>query len=457
MPAEQPEVGETWSNRGPDGRVTSAVVSAVDRDVAWLAARNGRTAAIPIRSLLLTWNYDPSVPAVEYHQCSEAGCEERAFFLDALSWHCVRHVDGSLAPVTDQEVQGMQRPSEGLTECPTCARTLDESDRQNRICPRCRANWLVIHNLQPSRFSIAVTNAVRDARKQGKDADTLYISTSMWGSVITDNRNASPNDVVLRGAPGGRDTTYCGIRALATSSPFSILIFRNAHRAKVVRRSDSTVFTHCGEQDGRIALVGNGGALEVSPEELATDYVAWSSLPSISTLWADATAESIREISTYTDVGQILKVQLSEGTPVIIEVLFHDFLTDWTPIPESAAPSVGSFWEGTRGIGLVREVDLKSVPPYARLLVSEGTRLVYLRELLNQWVSIVHPGPLTVEVTDEWETRDGEPIEVLSLQPEDAIAFASINSGPRKLVTAKDFASWVKVERKTFWDRLNDD
>jgi hypothetical protein len=457
VPAEQPEVGETWTNRGPDGRTTVGVITQVDGEAVWLAARNGRTAAVPIRSLRLNWNYDPAVQTVGHYPCSEVGCAERAFFLEGTSWRCVRHVEGSLAPVTGQELQDAQRAGEGLQECPTCTLSLNDSDRQSRTCPRCHALWQVIHNLQPSRFSIAVTNAVKEARKRGMDADTLYIAASMWSSVVTDNRSASPTDVVTRGAPGGRDTTYCGVRALETPNPFSILIFRMAHRARVIRRSDSTIFTHCGEQDGHIALVGSGGVVEATPEDLASDYVAWSSLPSISSLWADVTAEDIRELSTYTDTGQILKVQLSGNSPVLIEILFHDFLANWTPLPESVAPKVSSFWYQKGCTVLVREVHLGANPPHAEVLADAGSRRIYVRELLLQWTERPNPGPIPAEVGEEWTTKDDQPIDIQSIDTENNIAFVSIDNGRRCLVTARDFEGWVKVVRKTFWDRLNDD
>lgn len=153
MPADNPQVGETWEWNDPmQGRNVRAVVIALGTDGLRLMARTGKRTALPLRSFIQMWRF--YAPEPEPHLCSHDGCENIAFFRNyAEDWICQEHVpfNTSVALPTETVV------SEDLRqlECPECeSAQVEQGDLvsnqsrertyQHQSCRNCNASWFLV-------------------------------------------------------------------------------------------------------------------------------------------------------------------------------------------------------------------------------------------------------------------------------------------------------------------------
>jgi len=75
MPADSPQIGETWFN--PVAQV-NGIVASIDEERIYFVSLTGKRAPIPLRSVLHVWEFRKAAPNT-YRRCSREGCDRNAF------------------------------------------------------------------------------------------------------------------------------------------------------------------------------------------------------------------------------------------------------------------------------------------------------------------------------------------------------------------------------------------
>lgn len=187
MPADQPQIGETWEFYDTQvERASQAVVVEVrpagpgQASVIRLVNRLGRSMVVPERSFLLVWHFVHPAPSTE---CTSDGCTAVGCFQvhDERGWvySCERHLRmGAQALLPADRPQDRDVLLEGDHQCPQCNTTSsypgsgEECDLETsmvvRRCGRCGSQWVLILGSGDDTDGLVLSEAVSNA------ADALH-------------------------------------------------------------------------------------------------------------------------------------------------------------------------------------------------------------------------------------------------------------------------------------------
>ena len=189
MPADNPQLGETWSMLDPSGNKVEAVLIALSRDQARLISRNGRRITIPLVSLTSQhlWHFEAESP--ETLPCSRPNCPSIAYLrylsLEGETWVCPSHIPAGALTFFPQD--DVSVPMDTIS-CPCCSADdfeleyHEKSPTPLRVCVACQ-----------SKCILAFGGGQRDNGWEGFSAIVLS-----WCDLLSEGSQARPQ--VLMGS-----------------------------------------------------------------------------------------------------------------------------------------------------------------------------------------------------------------------------------------------------------------
>lgn len=441
MPANTPQLGETWEFNDPQsGRPAQAVVLAVTSTAVQLMNRLGRTINVPLRSFLSVWRFIRGTPG---QTCAHADCESVGYLrvqdLGNWVWVCENHRPAWVQPLLPTDNPNDESLPGGLAQCPCCGAAIERAYQTEevrdvlfsiRTCQTCSRRWVLLIGMGDEedgfRFADAVIGLAEYFEGEGLRA-FAYVGSTALDSM----RRAAGGLGSVSGAP-----QIAGVE-LQNQDGFG---------------SNNIIVV--GENPRRTGVQSLGpGTARVVGESI---------LPETGTLWRGG-GESVKVLQATRASVQI------ETAVGVRDVTLSHFFSHYTQDREHVqlehganretflVPQLTTIWETTQGRGLVqivgvergrhRQIQFRQVSPEL-----PGTTTLGLREFLARYrpyLGAFEPPsdeersePLPEAGETWWHRTISRPVQVHEIgQTDEGERFVRFNSnnGPATTMLMGDF------------------
>lgn len=171
MPANTPQLGETWEFNDPQsGRPAQAVVLAVTSTAVQLMNRLGRTINVPLRSFLSVWRFIRATPG---QTCAHAECESVGYLRvqdqGNWVWICENHRPAWVQPLLPTDNPNDESLPGGLAQCPCCGAAIERAFQTEEIrdtlftirtCQTCSRRWVLLIGMGDEMDGMRFADAV---------------------------------------------------------------------------------------------------------------------------------------------------------------------------------------------------------------------------------------------------------------------------------------------------------